>query len=236
MQTPHITIEQVSVLYTNAEAMLKLSNQLIDKHNAREEQTNEKPLITAEEAKKRALQDVDFYHVDEGWVSPNALHIYSDNRKYRLAWHIKHPAIKQPEPVVQATVLRSDFDFVMQDKQRCVKLIEEVYALLADDKSIEAKEILQKRVNNMIVNIPVFIEPVEPNCQVRNDDTGELKTMTPEAAKLLQAELGDTVQWWLGSTNMSEWKTLDFNSTGLYSYKLKVKPPRRTEPPYLMRK
>ena len=55
--------------------------------------------------------------------------------------------------------------------------------------------------------------------------------MTPEAAKLLQAELGDTVQWWLGSTNMSEWKTLDFNSTGLYSYKLKVKPPRRTEPP-----
>lgn len=43
MQTPHITIEQASVLYTNAEAMLKLSNQLIDKHNAREEQTNEQP-------------------------------------------------------------------------------------------------------------------------------------------------------------------------------------------------
>lgn len=60
---------------------------------------------------------------------------------------------KHHEPVEQATVLRSDFDFVIQDKQRGVKLIQEVYALLVDDKSIEAKELLQKRVNNMNVDI-----------------------------------------------------------------------------------
>ena len=90
---------------------------------------------------------------------------------------------KQHGPVVQATVFRSDFDFIMQEKQRCVKLVEETYNLLAEGKPLEAKELLQKRVNNEYVNIPIFIEPVEPNCQVRNDDTGELKTMTPKPAE-----------------------------------------------------
>ena len=96
---------------------------------------------------------------------------------------------KHHEPVEQATVLRSDFDFVIQDKQRGMKLIEEVHELLMDDKLIEAKELLQKRLNNMIVSIPVFIEPT---CQVRNLDSGELKTITREAAKLLQVELDET--------------------------------------------
>lgn len=32
-------------------------------------------------------------------------------------------------------------------------------------------------------------------CQIRNDDTGELKTMTREAAKKLQAETKDTCDW-----------------------------------------
>ena len=62
----------------------------------------------------------------------------------------KHP----PEEYV----LRSDWDFERADKIRCVKLIEEIYALLSDDKVTEAKELLQKRVNNRNVNIPFFID------------------------------------------------------------------------------
>lgn len=55
-------------------------------------------------------------------------------------------------------VARSDWEFVMADKQRCVKLIEEVYDLLADGKPTEAKELIQKRVNNLTVNVPFYVD------------------------------------------------------------------------------
>lgn len=71
---------------------------------------------------------------------------------------------------ITSTVLRSDFDFVMADKQRCIKLIEDVYELLIDGRVKEAKELMQTRVNNLTVNIPPFIEPVE-------DDAGFFKTV-----------------------------------------------------------
>jgi hypothetical protein len=53
---------------------------------------------------------------------------------------------------------RSDWEFVMADKQRCVKLIEEVYELLAVGKPLEAKELIQKRVNNSVVNVPFYVD------------------------------------------------------------------------------
>lgn len=55
-------------------------------------------------------------------------------------------------------VARSDWEFVMADKQRCVKLIEDVYDLLADGKPTEAKELIQKRVNNLTVNVPFYVD------------------------------------------------------------------------------
>lgn len=63
-------------------------------------------------------------------------------------------------------------------------------------------------------------EPVEPTCQVRNLDTGGLKTMTREAAKLLQAELGDTVEW-LDPIGCNWSYPLEFKGKGIYTYKLK---------------
>ena len=56
---------------------------------------------------------------------------------------------------------RSDWEIVMADKQRCVKLIEDVYDLLASGKHIEAKELIQKRVNNLTVNVPFYIDTGE---------------------------------------------------------------------------
>jgi hypothetical protein len=56
---------------------------------------------------------------------------------------------------------RSDWEFVMADNQRCVKLIEDVYDLLADGKSVEAKELIQKRVNNRTVNVPFYLDRSE---------------------------------------------------------------------------
>ena len=64
----------------------------------------------------------------------------------------------------------------------------------------------------------------EPTCQVKNIDTGELKTMTREAAKLLQAELGDTVEWFVHGTK-HEWEgeVFAFDGKGsIYTYKLKA--------------
>jgi hypothetical protein len=73
------------------------------------------------------------------------------------------PDIQKAAAIVQATtekeptVLRSDFDLCMQDKNRCIKLIEDVHALLCAGKDTHAKELLEKRVNNQTVDIPPFI-------------------------------------------------------------------------------
>ena len=76
---------------------------------------------------------------------------------------------------------------------------------------------------------PQFMNPVQyrctpkPTCQVRNLDTGELKTMTREAAKLLQAETKDTREWFFPNrTNANYWGSIDFNADGIYTYKLKA--------------
>jgi hypothetical protein len=81
-------------------------------------------------------------------------------------------------------------------------------------------------------------EPVEPQqaalpqpydkslyCKVRNEDTGELKTMTREAAQKLQAELGDTVDWASPQglvINDSLNHPFGFSCEGIYTYRTKA--------------
>lgn len=62
----------------------------------------------------------------------------------------------------------------------------------------------------------------KPTCQVKNLDTGELKTMMREAAKLLQAELGDTVEWLLNGFTKPSLGGFDFGTDGIYTYKTKA--------------
>lgn len=71
-EVPHITTEQASILYTNAEPMLKLSNELIDKHNARINQANapQETYITAEEARKLGEGKAELGDTVE-WVNPH---------------------------------------------------------------------------------------------------------------------------------------------------------------------
>lgn len=81
-----------------------------------------------------------------------------------------------------------------------------------------------------IVNFDGFFIPElryrctpKPTCQVKNLDTGKLKTMTRESAKKLQAELGDTVDWFYPdcTTSPASEKNLGFACEGIYTYKLK---------------
>lgn len=60
----------------------------------------------------------------------------------------------------QANCLRSDFDFVQADKERALKLIEDVYETLSDttmspaDIVVYAKRMIRRRVNNLHTSIP----------------------------------------------------------------------------------
>lgn len=67
-------------------------------------------------------------------------------------------------------------------------------------------------------------EPVEPTCQVRNLDTGGLKTMTREAAKKLQAETKDACDWFVPASKGSIQSMFTFTDGGIYTYKLKAQP------------
>lgn len=277
--------------------------------NAR--QATQEQYITAEQARALGAGNAEWLTSKGNWCMCGATDFLSLSIGGEV---IKYRAIQpqaQPEPV-EPMVLRSDFDFCMQDKQNAIKLIEEAYKLICEDKLREARELLEKRVNNLTVNIPPFIEPAattctrshphelmtaecealtviardnnekrcaelravephaelkalyaqqvkegtldnyvwwfrngmvewlsiktdlgifhacneyrctpKPTCQVRNDDTGELKTMTRESANLLQAETKDTCNWFLnGSTDLN--CGFLFENAGIYTYKLKA--------------
>lgn len=113
---------------------------------------------------------------------------------------VEYRAIKKSEPV-DAMVLRSDFDFCYQDKQRCIKLIEDVYELVCDNKMSEAKAMLEKRVNNSNVNIPPFIEPVETE-EESNASWAAIDAPIPHAA--LRAEYAKQVAE--GATGFYLWE------------------------------
>jgi hypothetical protein len=136
---------------------------------------NEYTQITAAQAQHLGFGKVQVRQTGEKyWQGVTAGFYYSPQFEYR--------AIKQarPEPEV-ATVLRSDFDYCMQDKQRCVRLIEDVYGLVCDNKMSEAKAMIEKQVNNMAVNIPPYIEP-EPVDHVKllGEIYGFLQSSCPE--------------------------------------------------------
>jgi hypothetical protein len=119
--------------------------------NAEQSAQQESKYITATQARELGSGGAEALYCGN-WVTCNSQCIYPQGLKYR--------AIKQAQPELEvATVLRSDFDYCMQDKQRCVRLIEDVYALVCDNKMSDAKAMIEKRVNNMAVNVPLFIEP-----------------------------------------------------------------------------
>ena len=66
------------------------------------------------------------------------------------------------------------------------------------------------------------IKQPEPRCQVRNEDTGELKTMTREAAKLLQAETKGVCDWFDDGATVPDAEGFEFIGTGIYTYKQKA--------------
>lgn len=207
-QIPHITFEQANAIHkTPLHCVAKekicewqqIVNSLIDKANAGQKQSEEQ-YITATQARELGVENAE----------------YSDTRG---KWHLCGNYCKYQKT---SAFDGSDWQFVMDDKTRCVKLIEEVYDLLAEGESKTAKELIQKRVNNLTVNIPPYIGPVAPTCQVRDLNTGVTKTMTPEAAKLLQAETKDVCDWFDVGGGKSETYNFHFGQDGIYTYKLKA--------------
>lgn len=100
MTVQHITIEQASILYTNAEPMLKLSNELIDKHNARIDKANaeqEQSLISADAARKLGAGKAEFQAGDGNWIVCEPIGGYDfpyEKRFYDNNEIIKYRAIK----------------------------------------------------------------------------------------------------------------------------------------------
>ena len=216
MTVPHITIEQMEFIvqpWTNTAASVAEINTRIDAYN---EKQSQEQYITPEEARKRPLQDVDWYHSEDGWITPTAWHIYSDNRKYRLAWHVKHPATEHAQPGSVPAVPHAELKAMYEQQVKDGTLDNFVW------------EFTRVGCNwaKIVFEIGTFFEYNEyrctpkPTCQIKNLDTGELKTMTREKAKLLQAELGNTVMWMLGGEDMSAWElSLEFDSRDTYTYK-----------------
>lgn len=173
--------------------------------------------ITAEEAIALDKSSVllEYYSPEFGcWMTCNYLLRF--NEKFNNGEVIKYRrAIKQPAPAEPHAELKAMYAQQVKDGA----LDNFVWEYKNTAMSNEWREVAH--------NLGVFYElnqyrcTPKPTCQVRNLDTGELKTMTREAAKLLQAELGDTVEWRLSGVGCVS-NHNNFETTGTYSYKLKA--------------
>jgi hypothetical protein len=113
----------------------------------------------------------------------------------------------------------------MKDKQRCVKLIEDVYALVCDSKLSDAKALIEKSANNRTVNIPPFIdseqaqpEPVDEQLYCMVALKGEpAKRMLRTEAQELQRQTKDTHDWF-HVVNIPASNIFDFDCGGTYTY------------------
>lgn len=73
MSIPHITQKQAEILFTNSEGMLKLSNELIDKANAR--RATQDQFISAKEAEALGAGNAEFKLLD----GCNVWHVTTSN-------------------------------------------------------------------------------------------------------------------------------------------------------------
>lgn len=210
---PHITIEQATAVMSTmpnlCNAWLLASNMAIDAYN----KANEQPLITADEARKLGAGKAEYLSWNGDWV------ICEENQFKHTSFvtekPIKYRAIKQPEPVEPHAELKAMYeqqvkdgtlgDFVWEHNDK-----DESYGWLQTDA-------------------PDFTDDLyrctpKPTCQVRNLDTGELKTMTREKAKLLQDETKDVCDWFDGFGLKAGGLLYAVDASGIYTFKLKAKP------------
>lgn len=237
-QVPHITIEQAKHAFTGAVApleLLKIYNERIDKANA--EQSQEQPLISAEEARKLGAGNCLCLDADGQWrVTTDKCEF----PKWRGTSEIKYRALQpqaQPEPTIQKTSLTDELERTKSFyKPEPVEPHAELKAMYEQQVKDGTVDLFRWDYNHhgtsgqwLECGVPPNWNPTTeyrcvnlPTCQVRNEDTGELKTMTREAAKLLQAETKDVCDWFLDGDRMPEDYEIEFNVEGIYTYKRKA--------------
>ena len=222
MQVSKITFTEE--LWRNAEYAMgmtpwQIANKAIE--IALAEQSQEQ-YITAEEARKLGA-DAEFYASDcKEWRSckniTNFLTNFDDGEV------IKYRAIKQPEPVEtidHVKLLGEIYGFLESIcpegiADEAFRIVPEAIRTQAIAKYVEPSDTLGERVRH---TQEAGRAEVEPTCQVRNDDTGELKTMTREKAKLLQAETKDVCDWF-NSLGVACDVEFNFDGNFIYRYKL----------------
>ena len=192
------------------EAMKELAPQLANRaiEIALAEQSTEQ-YITAEEARAMGAGKAEWF--DDAFNQWNLC--TPDICNYHP--YFKYRAIKQPEPVHPHAELKAMYEQQVKDGMTEFYVWEFLYLKTNEWRVIPTEE------------PPQFINPVQyrctpkPTCQVQNLDTGELKTMTREAAKKLQAETKDVCDWFTtrGALVIID---LNFGDASIYTYKLKA--------------
>lgn len=197
--------------------------------------------ISAEEAWKLGAGCAEYRHRDprdnrskfSGWNT-----CYSSFEKSSHVFEVQYRAIKpqaQPEPMdlelaramcrgAGISLVSRDFierfaDFVSDWKKGDFTLPK--YAEIDMQSCFDAWQAFDPDLAN------AQPEPVEPTCQVQHINgftSGEVITMTREAAQTLQRELGDTVEWESpqGLKTSEPLHKLWFDAEGIYTYKTKA--------------
>ena len=168
--------------------------------------------ITAEEARKLGAGKAEWQGDSGEWYE------CGERCSYNKTWGdlpLKYRAIKQPEPVEPHAELKA------------------MYAQQVKDGTLD--NFVWEYRDKYQVGAP-WTMTIKPNftaseyrcthkatCQVKNLDTGELKAMTREAAKLLQVETRDTCDWFYPNcvTYAAVKPRLGFTCEGIYTYKRK---------------
>ena len=175
--------------------------------------------ITAEEAQKLGVGKAEWQGASGAWYK------CGEGCGYNKTWGsslIQYRAIKQPEPVEPHAELKAMY--AQQVKDGTLKDFIWSFKNKPEDTETQC-------INNPVFSptTAYFCTPISEHfvykhlyCQVRNDDTGELKTITRETAKELQAETKDVCDWFntFGGSKSDNFN-YRFDGSGIYTYKLR---------------
>lgn len=199
------------------EHQVKIANKAIE--IALAEQSQEQPLISAEEARKleESGGKAEYYMPEAGyWHGCGVLEKFPE--RFADGEKIKYRAIKQLEPVEPHAELRA-----MYEQQ--AKNTTDGKAGGLEDFDWELLTIKGEWEN---VGTPVFASDCayrctpKPTYQVRNLDTGELKTMTREAAREFACDNVGDIKWTQGGVLLNDIPAFDATVDVPYTYKLKA--------------
>lgn len=216
--------------------LIEIINKALELQHAAEQ--SQEQYITADEARKLGAGNAEYQYSKNNapWTEWITCYLGCRYEESDDSWKVKYRAIKQPEPVAigmrDATYKDSTPKLHVGDSAFEDWFQAQPFATQTGVKQM-CRDSYAAGMGDPLVTYATPPEPVEPTCQVKNLDTGELKTMTREAAKKLWDELGYTVEWFSGRfhTRFPADQILAFDDTkdgchkgepAIYTYKRKA--------------